>query len=359
MVIGRENMESIYYVMTWLCHRRCVHCYEDRFRLYVRGALDEIVEKSVANSSRIIANLPDTMIYRNLDNPNPDGSYPEWPGRIILSGGEVLLDPIRETVLYPAIEQIVEKYRDVGGVRVAVQTTGDRLTEKILDELLSRGIWRVMIAGMDDFHVGHEGKKRKPLIEKLLKMFDAAGMKPSGQRANETEWIKEEGQIYSIMGANPNEWIGEIWPRGRAWDNELSTAGIEDNFCSRWSGGLNFMNHGYSGTEVSIEPNGNLFPCCIKTKAPLGNLREEKLTDILDSLAGHPVFEAISAGRPERMGLTHGWDVERFLAESATETPSGKPCRNLCIGCDRFHKQVLGPVLNEFRQQRLARRAAA
>jgi hypothetical protein len=66
MVIGRENMESIYYVMTWLCHRRCVHCYEDRFRPYVRGALDEIVEESVANSSRIIANLPDTMIYRNL-----------------------------------------------------------------------------------------------------------------------------------------------------------------------------------------------------------------------------------------------------------------------------------------------------
>jgi hypothetical protein len=59
------------------------------------------------------------------------------------------------------------------------------------------------------------------------------------------------------------------------------------------------------------------------------------------------------------MGLTHGWDVERFLAESATETPSGKPYRNLCIGCDRFHEKVLGPVIDELRQQRLARRAAA
>ena len=83
------------------------------------------------------------------------------------------------------------------------------------------------------------------------------------------------------------------------------------------------------------------------------------MTDILDSLACHPVFEAINAGRPERMGLTHGWDVERFLAESATEMPSGKPYRNLCIGCDRFHEKVLGPVIDEIRQQRLTRRAAA
>ena len=30
-------MESIYYVAAWACHRRCDHCYEDRFRPYVRG----------------------------------------------------------------------------------------------------------------------------------------------------------------------------------------------------------------------------------------------------------------------------------------------------------------------------------
>jgi MoaA/NifB/PqqE/SkfB family radical SAM enzyme len=352
-------VESIYYVMTWLCHRRCVHCYDNRFRPYVRGELDGVVAETAANAARIIANLPDRMTYRDLEKPQADGSYPERPGRIILAGGEVLLDPIRETVLYPAIEQIVARYSDIGGVRVVVQTTGDRLTEQILDEMLERGIWRVVVSGMDDFHVGHEGDKRLPVVEKLQRMFEAAGMKPSGRRADDTEWTEEEGQIYSIMGADPDSWIGELWPRGRAWDNELSTAGITDNFCSRWSGGLNFMNHGYSGSEVSIEPNGNLFPCCIKTKAPLGNLTEEKLTDILDSLAGHPVFEAINAGRPERMGLAHGWDVDRFLAESATETPSGKPYRNLCIGCDRFHEKVLGPVIDELKQQRLARRAAA
>jgi len=29
-------MESIYYVMCFGCHRRCKHCYEDRFRPYER-----------------------------------------------------------------------------------------------------------------------------------------------------------------------------------------------------------------------------------------------------------------------------------------------------------------------------------
>ena len=161
------------------------------------------------------------------------------------------------------------------------------------------------------------------------------------------------------MGANPDEWIGAIWPRGRAWQQELSRATLADNFCNAWSGGLNFLNHGWSGAEVSIEPNGNVYPCCLKTKAPLGNLTEEKLTDILDSLAGHPAFEAINAGHPERMGIAHGWDVARFLEESRTETVSGEPYQNLCIGCDRFHEQVLGPVIDGLRRARLARRAAA
>lgn len=351
-------MESIYYVMTWLCHRRCVHCYDDRFRPYVHGARDKVVAEAANNAARIIANLPDTMMYQDLDKPLPEGGHVKRPGRIILAGGEVLLEPIREAVLYPAIEQIIDKYRPVGGVRVVVQTTGDRLTEKILDELLNRDIWRVVVSGVDDFHVGHEGAKRAPVIAKLRAMFEAAGMKPSGRRADDTTWIEEEGQIYSIMGADPGSWIGELWPRGRAWANDLSSAQITDNFCARWSGGLNFLNHGYSGSEVSIEPNGNVFPCCLKTGAPLGNLTEEKLTDILDSLAGHPAFEAINAGRPERMGLSYGWDVARFFAASATTTPSGKPYRNLCIGCDRFHETVLAPVIEQLRRQRLARRAA-
>jgi hypothetical protein len=33
--------------------------------------------------------------------------------------------------------------------------------------------------------------------------------------------------------------------------------------------------------------------------------------------------------------------------------PQGNAYRNLCIGCDRFHQQVLGPVIAELRAERL------
>jgi len=48
-------------------------------------------------------------------------------------------------------------------------------------------------------------------------------------------------------------------------------------------------------------------------------------------------------GHPERMGLRHGWSEATFLAASRTTTPKGEAYQNLCIGCDRFHEQVLGP----------------
>ena len=352
-------MESIYYVISWLCHRRCVHCYDDRFRPYVRDELARVVDEAETSWARIADNLPDSMIYKDMARPLDEGGFATGVGRIILSGGEVLVDPIREPVLYPLLRRLSDKYRDTDGVRLVVQTTGDLVTEEILDALLDCGVWQISITGMDDFHVGMEGDKKQPVIERLTRWFEARGMATTGRRSKGKAAIDETQPVYSFMGANPDEWIGAIWPRGRAWQNELSTASLADNFCNAWSGGLNFLNHGWSGSEVSIEPNGNVYPCCMKTSAPLGNLTEEKLTDILDSLVGHPAIEAINAGHPERMGIEHGWDVGRFLEESRTETVSGQPYQNLCIGCDRFHEQVLGPVLDDLRRARLAQRVAA
>jgi len=31
-----ELMEAVYWVLTWACHRKCRHCYDDRFRPYVQ-----------------------------------------------------------------------------------------------------------------------------------------------------------------------------------------------------------------------------------------------------------------------------------------------------------------------------------
>ena len=47
-------MESIYYVMAWACHRRCKHCYEDRFRPYTGDALKAVVAEAAANAPRIV-----------------------------------------------------------------------------------------------------------------------------------------------------------------------------------------------------------------------------------------------------------------------------------------------------------------
>jgi len=352
-------MESIYYVLSWLCHRRCKHCYDSRFRPYRRSELEAVVGEARANFPAVIDNLPETMRYRDPATLDEARRPVERTGRIILSGGEVLVEPTRESVLYPAMERLSDRYAGQGGVKLVVQTTGDLVTPTILDELLARGLWQISISGIDDFHVGIRGDKRDRLVDHLTAMFERAGLRASGLSARERKWQDDPGPLYSFFGATPESWIGKLWPRGRAWENDLSQAGIEDNFCNAWSGGLNFLNHGWAGSEVSIEPSGDVYPCCMKTRYPIGNLLEERLTDILDSLAGHPVYEAIAMGHPERMGLSHGWSRERFLERCATQTPSGRPYRNLCIGCDRFHEEVLGPVLQRLREERRAARRAA
>ena len=348
-------MESIYYSITWACHRKCKHCYETRFRPYVREQLVTVVAESQRCFPKIIANLPDHMSYLDLNDVDDAGRPQEKTGRIILSGGEVLMDPIREPVLYPLLEQLYDKYCDRGGIKIVIQTTGDLVTEKIIDELLGYGIWMISVAGMDDYHTGMQGSGKTHLQEKLTRWFEQAGMQASGLRVDKRNWLDEPGPLFSFFGATPDAWIGKLWPRGRAWENGLSTATLQDNFCNAWSGGLNFLRHRYAGSEVSIEPNGNVFPCCIKTKYPIGNLCEENLIAILDSLQGHPAFEAIAMGHPERMGIHHGWDVGKFIEQSCVSSARGEVYQNLCIGCDRFHEQVLGPVLESLRCQRMGR----
>ena len=264
-------MESIYYVLCWACHRKCAHCYEARFRPYAPADLRGVVDEAKGTFPRVIAHLPQDFTYLDLSAPSETawGGYERRSGRIILAGGEVLVDPVREEVLYPALEAIRDRYAG-RGVRVIVQTTGDLLTASIVDDLLARGVWMISCAGMDDFHVGMEGEKRVPVEARLRKIFDAAGMHDSARTAGERDWSRQGDahRYYSFFGATEDAWIGKIWPRGRAWEHSLSRATIEDNFCNAWSGGLNFLRRGFSGSEVSVDPNGDLFPCCLKTAPP-------------------------------------------------------------------------------------------
>lgn len=347
-------MESIYYVLCWHCHRRCKHCYDDRFHPYIRDELEQVVNEARLNAPKIIANLPANMQFLDTDASTDTPVY--RTGRLILSGGDVLTEPVRETVLYPTLEAIRDKYRDRGGVKVIVQTTGDLLTEKILAELLERGVWSVSAAGMDDYHVGMQDGKREKLIDKLHNMFTSAGMISMAEHEQRRLSDADSTPVYTLFGATDESWIGKLWPRGRAWRNGLSKATMADNFCNAWSGGRGFLEQGRSGSEVSIDPDGNVYPCCIKTATPLGNLTEEPLADILNSVAELPAIQAINQGRPELMGELDGWQEADYLDACHTQSPTKENYANICIGCDKFHQEVLGPRLETLRGQRRAKR---
>ena len=78
-------MESLYYVLCWHCHRRCKHCYDDRFRPYVRDELESVVREAAVCAPVIINNFPASMQY--LDRNTPDKTsvdgYKKRTGRII------------------------------------------------------------------------------------------------------------------------------------------------------------------------------------------------------------------------------------------------------------------------------------
>lgn len=291
-------MDSLYYVITWLCHRSCDHCYDERFRPYPEGAPEH------TNPGPIIAHFPAEL------------------GKVILAGGEVLLDPVREPVLYPALDLLYARYGS--RTRLIVQTTGDLLTPQRIAELRAHHVTTISVSGMDGFHAGMLERR-----ERVIAMLEA------------------DGGDYNIFGATPEQWIGKLWPRGRAARNGLSRATLEDNFCNQWSGGLNFL--GGAGSEVSVEPNGNVYPCCLKTRLPLGNLHEEPLEQILARRRRDPVYVAIDRGQPQQMGLAHGWSEEEFRRKSRVIREDGSIYENLCIGCDRFHDEVLSNSASEGR----------
>ena len=87
-------MESLYYVMCWACHRRCRHCYETRFRPYVREALEKVIAEAEASFPRIIDHLPQRMTYLDPLDRGPDGQpmVPRGDNRYhaIFGGGPAL-----------------------------------------------------------------------------------------------------------------------------------------------------------------------------------------------------------------------------------------------------------------------------
>ena len=291
-------MDSIYWVVSKACNQRCPHCYNNSGPDAPGLDADEV--------DRVVDNLPDPQ------------KVPV--GTIILSGGEVLAWP---ELLYHSLGRLREKYD--AATRIAVQTNGDVLDEGHLDRMLGMGVSHVSIASQDKFHLP-QSRRRAADLERL---FESRGVRRRelGDPKDKSDGTPE----YAMWGANPETWIGPLWPRGRAYVNNLSTATPDVDFCGQWSGALNFLEYDGppgSGCEVSLQL-ADVYPCCPMTCRPVGDLLKESLTDILDRCREHPVYRALNEGRPEAMGESMGIPESHGVERS-------RALGNHCLWCDEF-----------------------
>ena len=115
-------MESIYWVLSRDCNQRCPHCYNNSEPGAPGLTLVQVTE--------CIENLPDLN----------DVTI----GRIILSGGEVLVQP---ELLFHTLAHLHHRYQ--GQVPVWVQTNGDLLDESLLQQLeWCQGLFKLPRAGL-------------------------------------------------------------------------------------------------------------------------------------------------------------------------------------------------------------------
>lgn len=113
-------MDSIYWVVSRDCNQRCRHCYNDS----EPGAPG----LTLAQVSTCVAHLPE-----------PEDVA---VGRIIVSGGEVLVWP---ELLFHTLSRLDERYGEC--TQLMVQTNGDLLDDALLDRLLSAHVRRIDVSG--------------------------------------------------------------------------------------------------------------------------------------------------------------------------------------------------------------------
>lgn len=192
-------MQSIYWVLSWACHRKCPHCYDDRFRPYVRDGLRAVVGEGQGAWPRILAHLPERMRWTD-----PKGT--DHPTTLVLAGGELLIDGVREELFYPVLAGIRARWGD-DGPRVSVQTTGDIMTEQHAREMIAQGVSTIAIASIDDYHVGHSGEGKFRLMARIRALMARLGVREvslgiaKDERLNEPKPARTEGGRHSCFSA--------------------------------------------------------------------------------------------------------------------------------------------------------------
>ncbi|MBI5116027.1 radical SAM protein [Candidatus Poribacteria bacterium] len=284
-------MQSIYWVITRACTQKCAHC-------YISAGPDE-------------ESLSEPEVEQIVRN------FPEKASQIILAGGEVLLV---KSLLYKALDTLYSRFGK--NTRYMIQTNGDLLDERTVEELLGHNVSRIDISSIDAFHNNRKslGHLNEIMNSKAVRYLEFP------------RFVDEDGNIplaaYSFWGSTPDLWLGGVWPRGRALENGLWKRNPSHNFCGIWSGALGFLDNDSPQQEINVRLS-HAYPCCPATKIPLGDLREKSLLDILDEHRGNHVYEALNRGRPETMGVEQGISVE-FAKARIEELGS------CCLWCDEF-----------------------
>lgn len=303
-------LDSLYWVITHNCNDKCDHCYN--------ASAPKAVELTLDEAAQVIEHFP-----------SPQAA----PLRIIISGGEPL---VNRKLLYACLDGLYERYGDAP--QYMLQTNGDLLTAEILNEILSHHITRISIASIDRFHKakGERAGVLRTLMESRGMIYDEAGALISKERLTESKLS------FSMWGANEDFWIGGNWPRGRAIENGLYLKVPAHNFCAIPSGAKGFA--GLAGTvqEIAVQLY-NLYPCCPGTRMPLADLRHENLTDAVEKVTAHPMWQALNKGEPSQMGIYKG-------ISEATATGRITALGNVCLWCDEFfekHYEAFVPNTSE------------
>ena len=330
--------------MAWACHRKCRHCYEDRFRPYVRGALEAVVQEAERNFPRILANFPERFTYRDLDDA---------AGGRDVSREDRARDSLRRRVAarsgararhLQGDRRAARKVRRAGRREGVVQTTGDILTDAIVDELLQRGVWMISVASVDDFHVGLEGPaKQKAFMDKLSRCSSATACASAACRRPRATGTRSRAPCTAFSARRPTRGSASCGRAAAHGRTTCRTATLADNFCNRWSGGLNFLRHQYNGSEVSVEPDGAVYPCCVKTKLPIGSLLEDNLIDDPRFARGRACVRGDHDGPPgahgPRVRLGRGRVPRRSRARARR---TGRPTRTCASAATAFTNACWG-----------------
>lgn len=309
-------LDSLYWVITHNCNDKCDHCYN--------LSQPKAVELTLAEAEQVIVHFPVKA---------------ESPLRIILSGGEPL---VNRKLLYFCLDKLYERYGDAP--QYMLQTNGDLLTEKILDEVLAHHVTRIDIASIDRFHKakGERAEALKSLMESRMMTHDDAGALVSMER------LTKPALTFSMWGANDDFWIGGNWARGRAIEKNTYLSSSTHNFCAIPSGAKGFLGSELQPSEAFSELQSsealkdiaqeiaiqlyNLYPCCPGTRMPLADLRYENLTEAIEKVTNHPMWQALNRGEPWQMGLYKG--ISEETAKERTEALG-----NICLWCDEFFEK--------------------